>query len=264
MLLLAATSSAVLHPTRHHVDARSLFPCARKEILKKHIPEVDPADPRAQTLRVRMSKRSKMLRMHFGLTVAILAANAAVAIWALAAFPPDADGVGTLKMGNCDEVRALNSGLHLIIHVLISPFLGAGNYCMQTLAAPTRAEMDLARSKGHSLNVGAPSLRNHLRRITRPRVALWLLLGLLSTLLHLIWNSVVFASLPVVSYPNAMVTSDWRETSHMSWQAAPLPPPYTLQNYNSSGAWDRNPTCRRNYQTSPVSNGAPIGPVVPG
>ncbi|KAI6433924.1 hypothetical protein MCOR21_002647 [Pyricularia oryzae] len=219
-------------------DARSSFPFARKEILRKYIPELDPDDERAQTLRVRMSKRSNMLRLQFGLTAVIVMANLAVAIWAQNVFPPDARGVGTLKLGDCDDVRTLNSGLHLIINVLSSLFLGAGNYCMQTLAAPTRAEMDLAHSRGHSLDVGAPSLRN-LKRISRHRAALWLLLGVLSTLLHLIWNSVVFASFPVVSYPFAMITSDWRETSDMSWRVAPLPYPFTLDNYNPRGDWDR-------------------------
>ncbi|TLD05234.1 uncharacterized protein PgNI_09344 [Pyricularia grisea] len=223
---------------RRHLDVRNSFPFARKEILREYIPELDPDNERAQTLRVRMSKRSNMLRLQFGLTAVVVIANTAVAIWAYITFPPDARGVGTLKLGDCDDVGTLNSGLHLLINVLSSLFLGAGNYCMQTLAAPTRAEMDLAHSRGHSLDVGVPSIRN-LKRIARYRAALWLLLGVLSTLLHLIWNSVVFTSFPVVSYPVAMVSSDWRETFNMSWGVAPLPYSYTLDNYNPNGDWDR-------------------------
>lgn len=65
-----------------------------------------------------------------------------------------------------------------------------------------------------------------------------LLLDSLSTLLHLIWNSLVFASFPVSSYPTALVASNWRESSNNSWRFAPLPPPDTLDNYNLRGDWD--------------------------
>lgn len=47
----------------------------------------------------------------------------------------------------------------------------------------------------------------------------------------------MFTSFPVVSYPRAFVTSDYA-TVTTSWETAPLPSPYTLDNYNPSGAWD--------------------------
>ncbi|KAK8010178.1 hypothetical protein PG990_009143 [Apiospora arundinis] len=79
---------------------------------------------------------------------------------------------------------------------------------MQILAAPTREEIDRAHAKNLSLELGVPSIKN-LRYIKRTRFGLWLFIGLWSTVLHLIWNSAIFASFPVVSVPRAIVTNDF-------------------------------------------------------
>ncbi|KAK6853723.1 hypothetical protein PG995_010535 [Apiospora arundinis] len=76
------------------------------------------------------------------------------------------------------------------------------------LAAPTREEIDRAHAKNLSLELGVPSIKN-LRYIKRTRFGLWLFIGLWSTILHLIWNSAIFASFPVVSIPRAIVTNDF-------------------------------------------------------
>lgn len=47
----------------------------------------------------------------------------------------------------------------------------------------------------------------------------------------------IFSSFPVVSYPRALVTSDYK-TANANWDTAPLPAPYTLENYNPHGGWD--------------------------
>lgn len=46
-------------------DSSSEF--ASREILKKFIPELEPDDERAQTLRVKMAKRANMLKVQMGL-----------------------------------------------------------------------------------------------------------------------------------------------------------------------------------------------------
>lgn len=51
------------------------------------------------------------------------------------------------------------------------------------------------------------------------------------------WNSSVFTSFPVVSYPFAFVTSDYLDAP-ADWNYAPLPPGFTVDNYNPGGAWD--------------------------
>lgn len=131
-----------------------------------------------------MSKRYNMLRLQFILTSLIVVANLVFTIWACVAHPPDGRGVGVIRLGDCEEIRRINSILHLLINALSSLFLGAGNYCMQILVAPSRSEMDYAHSKGESLDIGVPSLKN-LRYIKWQRTIIWFLLGMLSTVLHL-------------------------------------------------------------------------------
>lgn len=55
---------------------------------------------------------------------------------------------------------------------------------MQCLSAPTRKEVDEAHAQGKWLDIGVPSVRN-LTNIAKPRVAMWLGLGLTSLPLHL-------------------------------------------------------------------------------
>src|SRR5881227_2609372 len=65
-----------------------------------------------------------------------------------------------LYEGDCDKVRGLNIGIHLIINLLGTVLLSASNYGMQCLSAPTRAEVDKAHSKGFWLSIGIMSVRN--------------------------------------------------------------------------------------------------------
>jgi hypothetical protein len=89
--------------------------------------------------------------------------------------------------GNCDTVKRLNTGLHLLINVFSTVLLAGSNYCMQCMSAPTRSDIDHAhRLKPKSfLDIGVPSMRN-LTKISRRRVVLWCLLGLSSLPLHLL------------------------------------------------------------------------------
>lgn len=59
----------------------------------------------------------------------------------------------------------MNIGIHLLLNVLSSLFLGAGNYCMQILVAPTGAEVQLAHKSGIYFDIGIHSIYN-LRLIT--------------------------------------------------------------------------------------------------
>jgi glutaredoxin-related protein len=63
--------------------------------------------------------------------------------------------------------------------------LGASNYCMQCMSAPTRAEAEQAHAKFRWVDIGTPSIRN-LGKIRGLRVVLWLLLGISSLPLHLL------------------------------------------------------------------------------
>jgi hypothetical protein len=92
---------------------------------------------------------------------------------------------GVLLEGDCDRVKRLNTGLHVLINVLSTILLSGSNYCMQCLSAPTRSEVDSAHAKGTWLDIGIPSIRN-VKHLSRKRTILWVLLALTSLPLHLL------------------------------------------------------------------------------
>jgi hypothetical protein len=134
---------------------------------------------------VKIAKRATMLKIHVLLALTILVINITLTVWAITSYPPDYQGVGTLSFGNCSTIKTVNGAVHLALNIVSSLFLGAGNYCMQTLVAPSRQEMDRAHSKGVSLDIGVPNVKN-LWYINRGRVITWALIGTLAILLHLL------------------------------------------------------------------------------
>ncbi|MCJ1288792.1 hypothetical protein MMC34_000321 [Xylographa carneopallida] len=117
-------------------------------------------------------------------TSVVLCIYFGVAIWA-GTKTGTQDGIGILYEGICSNSSQINTGLHLVINILSTLLFGAGNYTMQCLSAPTRAEVDQAHRQGLWLDIGVPSVRNILR-IGKGRALLWALLGLSSLPLHLL------------------------------------------------------------------------------
>ena len=104
--------------------------------------------------------------------------------------------------------KRLDLWLHLGINLLSTLLLGASNYTMQCLSAPTRDEIDKAHQQRISLDVGTLSFQN-LRRISWRRVILWWLLALSSIPLHFMYNSAVFSTLSTHPYSAAVVSHDF-------------------------------------------------------
>lgn len=156
---------------------------AKVGMLGKYIPEVDPENPRAQTFRVELAKRTTMLRVQIGIALLVMALNIGCIIAGVVVYRPNSKGVGTIRFGSCHDTSTINTLLHGAINILSSLLLGAGSYCMQLLVGPSRQEMDRAHSKGKSMEIGVASIKN-LRHIAGKRVVLWLFLGISSTLLH--------------------------------------------------------------------------------
>ncbi|KAJ5669760.1 hypothetical protein N7462_010830 [Penicillium macrosclerotiorum] len=96
--------------------------------------------------------------------------------------------------GSCGVSKRWDIALHLIINVLSTCILAASNYCMQTLVAPTREEVDQQHAQRKWLDIGSASVKN-LFVIGRDRLALWIVLMLTATPFHLMYNSIVFESL---------------------------------------------------------------------
>jgi hypothetical protein len=120
------------------------------------------------------------------LAFTVLILNICVTSIAMAKHGDGEDSQATLFDGNCEKVRKYNVGLHLVINVLSTILLGASNYGMQCLSAPTRADVNLAHTQGKWLDIGVFSIRN-ITRISKKRAMLWILLGMSSLPLHLLY-----------------------------------------------------------------------------
>ncbi|KAF2136045.1 uncharacterized protein K452DRAFT_215267, partial [Aplosporella prunicola CBS 121167] len=101
---------------------------------------------------------------------------------------------GSIYTGDCNKVERTSTVIHLLINILSSLLLGASNYCMQCLCAPTRAEVDQAHFQRRFIEIGVQSIRN-FRLIKRWKFIIWCLLGVSSLPLHLVYNSVFYSSL---------------------------------------------------------------------
>jgi hypothetical protein len=115
----------------------------------------------------------------------VLCINASATIYGGIDSEENDDGRKVLYQGDCEEVRQINWGLHLMINVLSTLLLSASNYGMQCLSAPTRKEIDVAHSNRKWLDIGVLSIRN-IKNISGMRAWLWLLLGASSLPLHLL------------------------------------------------------------------------------
>lgn len=88
--------------------------------------------------------------------------------------------------GSCMVTKRWNIALHLIINGLGTCILAASNYCMQSLVAPSRQEIDHSHARRRWLDIGGASIRNFFV-IDRSRLALWLVLLLTATPFHLLY-----------------------------------------------------------------------------
>ncbi|KAF9894958.1 hypothetical protein FE257_004580 [Aspergillus nanangensis] len=95
--------------------------------------------------------------------------------------------------GDCALTERWDTGLHLLINCLSTAILAASNFCMQSLVAPSREEVDQYHARRKWLDIGVPSVRN-LFAVGRYRVNLWFVLLFTATPFHLLYNSAIFAS----------------------------------------------------------------------
>lgn len=128
----------------------------------------------------------------FGATLAalmvscILTINITVAIfaWIWTSHRGYKSNIAPLYTGDCTAVNNLGLGVHFGINIVSTLLLGASNYCMQIVCAPTRKDIDKAHEKGSWLQIGVQSISN-LRHIKKAKLYTWLTLGLSSVPLHL-------------------------------------------------------------------------------
>ena len=152
-------------------------------------------------------------------------------------------GISTVFEGDCHVVNQWSLGLHLLINTLSTLLLGASNYTMQVLNAPTRSECDQAHARGDWLDVGITSLRN-VTRITWLRKILWISLGMSSVPIHLLYNSAAFKTIDGNSYSVVIATPKFLESDIL-----PLWPGNTKSDsgYDSKGWWNESEPLREVY-----------------
>lgn len=104
-------------------------------------------------------------------------------------------GVSTLYSGDCatGAVGRLNTALHLVINLCSTLVLASTNFFMQVLNAPDRQELDRAHKKGSWLDIGTSSTRNTFK-ISPLKSTLWVLFLISSIPIHVLFNSVIFAT----------------------------------------------------------------------
>ncbi|KIK53473.1 hypothetical protein GYMLUDRAFT_178943 [Collybiopsis luxurians FD-317 M1] len=129
--------------------------------------------------------------------VVVLLLNVVIMIWSVVKAGWSSSGL--VYQGDCDTVGRVSIGIHLVINVLSTLLLGASNYVMQSLCAPTRNEVDKAHARGSWLDIGVQSLRN-LKHHSRSKRRLWLALFSSSIPLHLLYNSAFFSTIRASGY----------------------------------------------------------------
>jgi len=112
----------------------------------------------------------------------VLLLNIGITIWAQ--LRQKSNG-GHIYHGNCGVTERVNMAVHIVINIFSTLLLGASNYCMQCICAPTRTEIDAAHRQGNWLDIGVQSLRN-LSSVSSRKRWLWIILALSSVPLHLL------------------------------------------------------------------------------
>ncbi|CAG8930226.1 unnamed protein product [Penicillium salamii] len=121
--------------------------------------------------------------------------------------------------GDCHKATWINTGIHLLINALSTILLGASNFGMQCLSAPSRKDIDRAHKEGRWLDIGVPSVRN-LFRVSWKRSFSWIGLSFSSLPFHLFYNSAIYPTIAVPAYdiftgPASLGQSEWSDVQLM-------------------------------------------------
>ncbi|KAF9885145.1 hypothetical protein FE257_000671 [Aspergillus nanangensis] len=155
----------------------------------------------------------------------------------LASRYPNQRGFGSgsvMYEGSCVVTKRWSIGLHLIINILGTAILGASNYCMQTLVAPTREDIDRAHAQHRWLDIGCASLRN-LLAVGRRRSVLWAILMLTATPFHLLYNSMIFESIGTNEFGYIVAPSDMKSDNIGNMATPELQKCFIYPNYRIWG-----------------------------
>ncbi|KAF2136591.1 uncharacterized protein K452DRAFT_237208, partial [Aplosporella prunicola CBS 121167] len=156
---------------------------------------------------------------------------------------------GHIFQGNCVTAQRLNTAIHLTINVLSTLLLGASNYAMQCLCAPTRSEIEAVHQKGRWMDIGVQSIRN-LKSLHPFKLCLWICLGISSVPLHLFYNSMFYQSTLNHNYDLYFASEDWLNGG---WYASNLLPSSHIGRELTNTSRNYSEMTYAQYQTDPGS-----------
>ncbi|RAL08825.1 uncharacterized protein BO97DRAFT_397376 [Aspergillus homomorphus CBS 101889] len=116
-----------------------------------------------------------------------------------------------LYHGHCNRTSHWATGIHIVINIFSTALLTASSHAMQCVCAPTREDVDQAHKQRRWLDIGVVSWRN-FRIMNTKRKILWILLLLSSTPIHMLYNSVVYASIVTYNYGMLLIPNDLSPT----------------------------------------------------
>lgn len=141
------------------------------------------------------------------LAFAVLICNVVWLVWTQQHYST-AGRYGIIQQGDCSRSKSLDTGLHALINILSTALLTASSGFVQAFSSPTRAEIDAAHARKQWLHIGSISLRN-MRYISKRKSAVVLLLLATSLPFHLLYNAMIFKSVPAQEYNWAVVTPEF-------------------------------------------------------
>lgn len=185
-------------------------------LLRNYKLEDDSAEYKISEAResagARIAKWRRTLYLGSSTSFAVLLVNLTMVLWASIRHSEHGQSV-LLYSEDCDRVKKLSTGVHLLINILSTLLLAASNFAMvsssripiplaleygaerplqQCVGSPTREDVDRSHTRNEWLDIGVPSIRN-LSRIPRIRLFFWVCLVLSSAPLHLLYACFISA-----------------------------------------------------------------------
>lgn len=145
----------------------------------------------AKTLQLTGWKRAAVVNCVLIFAILVILVGVLVAFWVESGSLLD---YSILATGDCHAYTGrLNTVLHLFINILSTGILASTNFFMQILNAPDRKDLDAAHQRGSWLEIGVLSPRN-VFRVSKFKTVLYLAFFLSSIPIHVLFNSVIFAT----------------------------------------------------------------------
>lgn len=136
-------------------------------------------------------KRAAVVNCVLIFTILAVLVGALIAFWVESGSLLD---YSILATGDCHAyTERLNTVLHLFINILSTGILASTNFFMQILNAPDRKDLDTVHQRGSWLEIGVLSPRNAFR-VSKFKTVLYLAFFLSSIPIHVLFNSVIFAT----------------------------------------------------------------------